>query len=54
MMTLEEIGQHAQQRLGGGRFHLYMYTDQDVSPRQSDRLVISYEFAHFKLKSFAG
>ena len=44
----------AAQQNSSGRYHLYMYTDPSVRPRQSNRLSHSHEFGNFLLSNCAG
>ena len=48
LLTKGELASHAQQE-SNGRFHLYMYTDEDVKPRKNQVSFVS-EFSPFLLE----
>jgi hypothetical protein len=50
IMLHSEVSNLAQQK-SNERFHLYMYTAPDASPRQSENLMHSHQFEHFKLEN---
>ncbi len=48
LISPAELLTHAQQQ-PAGRLHIYMYTDNTVRTRRTDRLAHMHEFEHFKL-----